>query len=291
MTGPTSGPRPRRSVLFVPGVNERAIEKARTLNCDGVIFDLEDSVAPERKAEARDRVVGVVREGGYSKREVIVRVNGRGTAWIADDIAAVAAIGADAILLPKVDDAETVHQAAAMLDAAGAPPALRLWCMIETPAGVLNAAAIAGAHQRMALLMFGAADLSKDLRAPLTPDRHALATSIALTVLAARAHGLDVLDSPFFDIQDLDGFAAACRDGRTFGFDGKALIHPRTIDIANQVFAPSDEEVAQARRIVAAHEDAVAKGLGVGVLDGQLIEGLHAEAARRLIALADAIAE
>ncbi len=282
--------RPRRSVLYVPGANARALEKARTLPCDGLILDLEDSVSPEQKPAARDAVIAALAKG-YAPREVAVRINGRGTDWYADDIAALARSGADALVVPKCDDAETMAETDWRLTEAGAPDAMTLWCMIETPAGVLDAREIVTASPRMGALLLGAADLTKALGARDVPGRPALATAIGLVILAARAAGIAVLDSPFFDLADDEGFARACREGRTLGFDGKTLIHPKTIDAANAAYGPDPDEVAEARRIVAAYEAAAAKGQGVTLLDGKLVEGLHAEESRRLIALADEIAK
>lgn len=276
--------RPRRSVLFMPGSNARALEKARTLPADALILDLEDAVAPEAKAEARGGVLAAVRAGGYGRREVIVRVNGPGTPWGADDLTAVAHAGVDAVLLPKVESADTVTAAAA---AVGPTPAI--WCMLETPRGILNAPSIAAAPG-VAALVVGTSDLGKDLHARPTRDRLPLLTSLQLCVLAARAAGITALDGVHLDLDDEDGFVAACRQAADLGFDGKTLIHPRQIATANQVFAPAESEVDWARRVIAAHADAVARGRGVVVLDGRLIEHLHVDDARRILALADAIA-
>jgi citrate lyase subunit beta/citryl-CoA lyase len=282
--------RPRRSVLYVPGSNARALEKARALSADALVLDLEDAVAPAAKEEARSRVTAAVRAGGFEPREVVVRVNGAGTPWGAGDLDAAARSGADAVLLPKVERGETVREAEAALVAAGAPPHLALWCLVETPRGVLAAAEIAAASPRLACLVAGTSDLVKDLRARHTPGRVEVLTSLGLLVLAARANGLAVLDGVHLDLSDEAGFEAACRQGRDLGFDGKTLIHPRTIEAANRVFAPDASELDEARRMVAAHADAVAAGQGVAVVDGRLVEALHVESARRLLALADAIA-
>jgi len=282
--------RPRRSVLYMPGSNARALEKARTLPADGLILDLEDAVAPAAKAEARARVVGVLARGGYGDRETVVRVNGPSTPWGADDLAAAARSGADAVLLPKVEGAEEVRAAERALDAAGAPESLRLWCMIETPRGVLAAPEIAAATPRLACLVAGTSDLVKDLRARHTPGRAEVLASLSLVVLAARASGLAALDGVHLDLADDAGFEAACRQGRDLGFDGKTLIHPKTIDAANRAFAPAAEEVAAARRIIDAHAEAERAGSGVVVVDGRLVEALHVEEARRTVALAEAIA-
>lgn len=289
MAGP--GVRPRRSALFMPGANARALEKGRTVPADVIIMDLEDGVAPDAKQAARQQILAALEQGGYGRRELVVRINGVGTAWHADDVAAIAASGVDALLLPKVDDAETVRSAAALMDQAGASESVALWAMIETARGVLAAQAIASSHPRMGALLLGGADLTKDLGALHTPDRLPLLASIQLCILAARAHGLAVLDSPFFDLSDDAGFAAACRQGREFGFDGKTLLHPKTIAVANAAYSPSEDDLTQARRIIAVHADAVARGQGVTLLDGKLVESLHVAEAERLIALAETIAE
>ena len=282
-------PRPRRSALYMPGSNARALEKGRSLPADALILDLEDAVAPEAKPAARAQIVAALRAGGYGRRELVVRVNGLGTPWGRDDLAALATAGADAVLLPKVDDAAAVREAAAVLEGHGAPAGLGVWCMVETPLGVLNAREIAGAHPRMAALVMGTSDLAKDLRVLHTRDRLPLLTALGLCVLAARAHGLAVLDGVHLDIEDAEGFAFACRQGRELGFDGKTLIHPRTIEAANAAFAPDEAEVAWARRVIDAHAAALAEGRAVAVLDGRLVESLHVEEARRLVALDDAV--
>jgi citrate lyase subunit beta/citryl-CoA lyase len=280
----------RRSVLFMPASNARALEKARTLPADALVFDLEDAVAPDAKAEARRMAVAAASGRGYAPREVVIRVNALDTPWGRDDLAAVAASGADAILLPKVESAAAVHEALGALDAAGAPAALTLWCMLETPRGVLRAEAIAAASPRVAALVMGTSDLTKDLHARHTSDRLPLLTSLGLCVLAARAHGVAALDGVHLDLDDEAGFLAACRQAAAMGFDGKTLIHPKTIDGANDAFSPTPDEVARARRIIDAHADAVARGQGVVVVDGRLVENLHVEDARRVTALAAAIA-
>jgi citrate lyase subunit beta / citryl-CoA lyase len=278
--------RPRRSVLFMPGSNARALDKARTLPADTLVLDLEDAVAPDAKAQARGQVLAAVRAGGYGRREIVIRVNALGTPWSRDDLAAAAEAGADAVLLPKVESAETV---AATIAALGSAPAV--WCMLETPRGIMNAAAIAAASPRVTALVMGTSDLTKDLHARATRERLSLLTSLQLCVLAARAAGITALDGVHLDLDDDAGFAAACRQAADFGFDGKTLIHPKQVAIANEVFAPAASDVDWARRVIAAHADAVASGRGVVVLDGRLIENLHVDDARRVLALADAIAE
>jgi citrate lyase subunit beta/citryl-CoA lyase len=282
--------RPRRSVLFMPGANARAMDKAKSLPADVVIFDLEDAVAPDAKAPARAQVAAVVRAGGYGRREVVVRVNELGSPCGRADLAAVATAGPDAVLLPKVESSGVVHEALAVLDAHGAPATLVVWCMLETPRGILNAPTIATASPRVAALVVGTSDLTKDLHARHTRDRLPLLTSLELCVLAARAAGVAVLDGVHLDLADEAGFEAACRQAAELGFDGKTLIHPKQVAKANEIFAPTAADVASARRIIVAHADAVAQGRGVAVIDGRLIENLHVEDARRVAALAEAIA-
>jgi len=281
--------RPRRSVLYMPGSNGRALAKAKTLAADGLIFDLEDAVAPDAKAAARQQVCEAVRAGGYGRRELIVRANGLATPWGREDLAAVASCGADAVLLPKVESGAMILQALSVLTAHGAPEHLAIWCMLETPLGILHAEEIAAAHPRVATLVMGTSDLVKDLHARHTRERLPLLTSLELCVLAARAYGLTALDGVHLDLEDDAGFAAVCRQAVELGFDGKTLIHPKTIDTANTLFAPAPQDVAWARTIMAAHAQAVAEGRGVVLVEGRLIENLHVEEARRVLALADAI--
>ena len=281
--------RPRRSVLFMPGSNARAMEKARSLPADAVIFDLEDAVAPDAKEQARAQAIAAVRAGGYGRREVIVRANAMATPWGRDDLAAVATSGADAVLLPKIESPDVVQNALRALTAHGAPASLSLWCMLETPRGILNASAIATASPRVAALVMGTSDLTKDLHARHTRDRLPLLTSLGLCVLAARAAGIAALDGVHLDLDDDAGFEAACRQAADLGFDGKTLIHPKTIAKANEIFAPAPADVEWSRRVIAAHAEAVAQGRGVVVLDGRLIENLHVDEARRVGALTEAI--
>jgi citrate lyase subunit beta/citryl-CoA lyase len=273
----------------MPGSNARALEKAKSLAADGLIFDLEDAVAPAAKDEARDRVARAVREGGYGGREIIVRVNALNTEWAVNDLAATAASGPDAILLPKVNGAAPVNQALTILDEADGPSQPALWCMMETPLAMLHAEEIAAASPRIACLVMGTSDLAKDLHARHTPDRGAFLTSMGLCLLAARAHGLAILDGVHLDLDDADGFREQCRHGADLGFDGKTLIHPKTIADANEIFAPSAADVSEAHRTIAAYENAVREGRGVAVLDGRLVETLHVENARRVVATAGAI--
>jgi len=282
--------RPRRSLLYMPGANTRALEKGRSLPADGLILDLEDAVAPDAKPAARDNILAALRQGGYGRRELVVRVNGLETDWGRDDLRAMAGSGADAVLLPKVESAAMVREAEAVLVEAGAPETLGIMCMMETPLGMLKAEEVAGASPRLTCLVMGTSDLVKDLNAEHTPDRLPVLTSLSLCILAARAHGLAIVDGVHLDLNDEEGFAAQCRQGRALGFDGKTLIHPKTIAAANEVFGPSAAEIEQAHRIIAAHAAALAEGKGIAVLDGKLVENLHVEAARRSVALGEAIA-
>jgi len=266
------------------------MEKAKGLAADALVLDLEDAVVPEAKAKARAQVVQAVEVGGFGRREIIVRVNGMDTEWGRDDLTAVAKTPVDGVLLPKVETPQDIHSATEVLDAAGGRPDLPLWFMAETPRGILGAEPIAASSPRLACLVVGTADLAKDLRVRKTPDRSPLMTSLSLCVLAARAHGLDVLDGVHEILDDGAGFTAACRQGRELGFDGKTLIHPRQIEAANCAFAPSEEEIRTAREIVDAWEAAHADGRGVTVDRGRLVEKLHAEDAKRILELAAAIA-
>lgn len=283
--------RPRRSVLYMPGSNARALVKGRTLPADALILDLEDSVAPGAREAARRQVLDALAQGGYGDREILVRVNGLGAAWGHDDIAAMAQSGADAILLPKVESAAMVHEAEEIMAGSGAPDGMAIWCMIETPFGVLHAEEIAGASERLDGFVMGTADLGKDLHSRHTPSRAAFLTSLSLCLLAARAFGLAILDGVHLDLTDDRGFSESCRQGLELGFDGKTLIHPKTIAVANKVFAPDEDEIAWSLRIIAAHAEAEAAGKGVVVVDGRLVEGLHVENARRLVELAGMIKE
>ncbi|HJU19565.1 MAG TPA: CoA ester lyase [Stellaceae bacterium] len=281
--------RPRRSLLYMPGSSPRALEKARGLAADGLIFDLEDAVAPDAKEGARAIIAAALAAGGYGRRECVLRVNPLDTPWGYGDLAAAATMPIDAVLLPKLESPDRVCLAVSLLETLGAPDSLAVWCMLETPLGILAAREIAGASPRVAALVVGTSDLTKDLHASATRERLPLLTALGLVLLAARGHGLAVLDGVFLDLADEDGFAFACRQGRELGFDGKTLIHPKQIGPANAAFAPSREEVAWARRIIAAHAEAAAKGAGVALVDGKLVERLHVEGARRLVALAEEI--
>jgi citrate lyase subunit beta / citryl-CoA lyase len=282
-------PRPRRSVLFMPASNARALEKAQGLAADTIIMDLEDAVAPDMKETAREQAVAAVRDGGYGKRELVIRANGAGTPWHAKDLEAIATSGADAILLAKVENPGDIHRAEQLLTDAGAPDGLSIWCMIETARGVLMASEIAGASRRLGALVMGTSDLTKDLRARHTPSRAPMMTSLGLCLLAARAHDLAILDGVHLDLSDDAGLAEVCRQGAEMGFDGKTLIHPKTLETANRAFGPGADDVAWARRVIRAHGEAEAAGAGLVLLDGKLIENLHVDDARRVLDLADMI--
>jgi citrate lyase beta subunit len=283
--------RPRRSVLYMPGANTRALEKARTLPADALIFDLEDAVAPEAKEAARTNVVLAAESKAYGKREIAIRCNGLGTPWGEADIEAIAKSGADAILVPKVESATQVTHVVSLLDTAGAPTDMAVWAMMETPKGILRAEEIAGAHPRLGLFVMGTNDLVKDMRARHTPMRLPMITALGIGMLAARAHGLAILDGVYNDIQDTAGFRAVCQQGLEMGFDGKTLIHPSQVEPCNEVFAPSAAELEMAGKIVATSKAAQAEGKGVVTVDGRMIENLHVEQAERALALASAIKE
>jgi len=277
-------------MLYMPGSNARALEKGRTLAADALILDLEDAVAPDAKKLARQQIVGAVGAGGYGGREIVVRINALDSPWGHDDLTAIATSGADAILLPKVESAAMVHDLEMQMVGAGAPAALDIMCMMETPLGMLHAEEVAGASARISCLVMGTSDLVKDLQASHTDARLPVLTSLGLCLLAARAHGLAIVDGVHLDLADDEGFAEACVQGLELGFDGRTLIHPKTIAKANEVFSPSAEEVDFSHRIIAAHAEAAAEGKGVVLVDGKLIENLHVADAKRLVALAEAIA-
>jgi citrate lyase subunit beta/citryl-CoA lyase len=282
--------RPRRSVLYMPGANERALEKAKTLPTDALILDLEDSVAPDAKADARKRVAAAVASGEYGYREIAIRVNAPGTPWHAEDLRAAAEAGPDAVVVPKVDSPETVHAVERALEAAGAPDRTAIWAMVETPQAMLDARAVAAASERLTVLVMGTNDLAKELHAEFVPGRTPLLTGLSLALLGARAAGKVILDGVYNDVQDLVGFEAECVQGRQFGFDGKTLIHPKQVEPCNSAFAPSQAEIERSRRIIEAFEAAAAEGRGVVTVDGRMIENLHVEDARRVLSLAEAVA-
>jgi citrate lyase subunit beta/citryl-CoA lyase len=287
--------RPRRSALYMPASNERALEKARTLGVDAVIFDLEDAVAPGAKADARERACAAVKAGGYGTRELVIRANGLGTQWAGDDLAAIAISGADSVCVPKVESVQDVEAIRKALAAAGAPGVLSIWAMIETPHGILNVEAICAAarsdNNPVTVILMGTNDLAKETRAEQTPDRLPMVAWLSRCVVAARAYGLDILDGVYNNFRDLEGLEAECIHGRQLGMDGKTLIHPGQIDICNKVFSPPPGEVEEARRIIAAFEEPDNKGKGVINLDGQMVELLHRDMALRTVAITEAISE
>ncbi len=284
--------RPRRSLLYMPGSNPRALDKARSLPADGLILDMEDSVAPDAKALAREQIGAALAEGGYGHRELIVRINALSTEWGAADIEAICAFptAPDAVLIPKIDTAADVVEAIAAFEKAGCPDSVAMWIMAETPLCILNIAEVAAAHPRLAGMVMGTSDLSKDTRVRHTPDRLGFITALNLCVYASRAYGLTIIDGVQLDLQDEELLRFSCEQGRDLGFDGKSLIHPKQVDAANAAFAPDEKELASARDIIAGFEEAMALGKGVVVINGRLVENLHVEEAKRQLALADAIA-
>jgi len=285
--------RPRRSVLYMPGSNARALEKAKTIAADALILDLEDAVAPEAKEMARAQVGAAVKAGGYGPRELVIRINALQSPWGALDLAAAAAAAPDAILLPKVGSGADILTAAASLDRTGVPAKTRLWAMIETPLAILNLSDIAATSQRpgarLGALVLGTNDLVKETRADLGSNRHSALHWLSAAVIAARAYGLDVLDGVYNDIKDSEGLKRECLQGRALGFDGKTLIHPDQVAAANGIFAPTPTEVRLARSIIAAFAQPHNAGKGVITLEGRMVELLHAKMAERTVAIAEAI--
>ena len=281
--------RPRRSVLYMPGSNARALDKARTLPADGLILDLEDAVAPDSKELARKQVCEAVAAGGFGLRETIIRVNALSTRWGYEDIAMAAKSGADALLLPKVESADAIRHMEAIMRANGAPQSMKIWAMMETPRSVLESQRIAESTSRMECLVMGTSDLAKELDCAHTHERLPFMVSLGLCLLAARAAGLTILDGVYLDLNDETGFEFACRQGQELGFDGKTLIHPKQVGPCNKVFTPKPEDVAWSRRIIEAHTAAAARGEGVVVVEGKLVENLHVESAHRVVDMAEAI--
>ncbi|MEJ7795080.1 MAG: CoA ester lyase [Nocardioides sp.] len=284
--------RPRRSVLYMPGSNERALEKAKILACDGLIFDLEDAVAPDAKPAARASACAAACSGEYGGRELTIRVNGADTEWHAADLAAACAAGPDAIVVPKVDSADAVLHLVDAMDGHDAPAHTKLWAMVETPYAMLHAEEIASASDRLTVLVMGTNDLAKELFAEHVPGRQPLLAGLGLALLAARATGKIILDGVYNDVSDLDGFTAECRQGREMGFDGKTLIHPGQVETANETFAPSEQAVDDARGILRAWQDGQSSPTGSGVVTyrGRMIENLHVESAQRTLQIHEAIA-
>jgi citrate lyase subunit beta/citryl-CoA lyase len=279
--------RPRRSVLYMPSSNERALEKARSIPCDGLILDLEDAVAPDAKPAAREAACAAAASGAYGRREVTIRVNGADTEWHADDLAAACAAGPDGIVVPKVASADEVRALVETMGRHGAPEHTALWAMVETPRAMLHAEEIAAASDRLTVLVMGTNDLAKELFAEHVPGRAPLLTGLSLALLAARATGTTILDGVFNDVRDTDGFLAECRQGHEMGFDGKTLIHPGQVDGANQAFAPSAEAVEDSRGLIRAWDEGA--GSGVVTYNGRMVESLHVESARRTLTIHDAI--
>ena len=278
-----------RSVLYMPSSNARALEKAKSIPADGIIFDLEDAVAPDAKELAREQACAAVGSGEYGGRSLTIRCNGLDTPWGADDLTAAATTGAAAVVIPKVSSAAHLGMVNNALEKAGAPDSLSVWAMVETPAAIFAVRDIAS-YERVSVLVLGTNDLAKELRAALIPGRAPLLPHLATTLLAAREAGIAVLDGVYNDVKDLDGFEAECVQGMQMGFDGKTLIHPTQVEVANRVWAPSDAEVEHAQRVIEAFEEAERDGRGVVTVDGRMIENLHVDNARRTLAVAAAIA-
>ena len=285
--------RPRRSVLYMPGSNARALEKAKILPADGVILDLEDAVAPDAKAAARAQVVAAVKAGGFGAREVFIRTNGFDTPWFSDDLTAAAAAAPDAILIPKISTSEQLQLIAQRLLSMHTDHKVRIWAMIETPTAIFNvrqiAAAATDAETRLTGFVLGTNDLAKETRARILPGRAPMLPWLATCLLAAREYGIDVLDGVFNDIADMQGFEEECAQARDMGFDGKTLIHPNQIEPCNAAFSPTADEVAAARKMIAAFDLPENRDKGVVQIDGRMVERMHAEMARRTVAIADAI--
>lgn len=290
MSAADAYPRPRRSVLYMPAANARALEKAKTIDADALIFDLEDAVAPDAKEAAREGACAAVASGEYGHRELTIRCNGIDTPWGRDDVAAAGAVAPSAVVMPKVSSVTELATVSALLDGAGAPDTTRIWAMIETPGGIAKTRAIAG-FERVDAVVMGTNDMAKELRATITPDRAALVPHLATCLVAAREAGVTALDGVYNDISDAEGFAAVCEQGATLGFDGKTLIHPSQVEPCNDAFSPSLDELDFHRQVIEAFEAAVADGRGVVTVDGKMVENLHLDEARRAIALADAIAQ
>ena len=278
---------PRRSVLYMPSSNDRALEKAKTLAVDGLILDLEDAVAPDAKESARENACAAASSGDYGHREVTIRVNALGTRWHEDDLAAACAAGPDGIVVPKVGSADEVRGLVAAMERHGAPDRTRLWAMVETPGAVLGARELAAAHERLAVLVLGTNDLVKELQARFVPGRAPLLTALSTVVLAARDAGVAVLDGVYNDVKDAAGFEQECRQGRDLGFDGKTLVHPGQVEACNATFAPSEAEVEDARAVLAAWEEGA--GSGVVTVGGRMVEQLHVDVAQRVLAIAETI--
>ncbi len=281
--------RPRRSVLYMPAANERALEKAKDIQADALIFDLEDAVAPDSKELAREQACAAASSSDYGNRELTIRCNGLDTPWGKDDLLAAAAAGPAAVVIPKVDGSSYLDEISELLDQGGAPSSTQIWAMVETPIGILNVEEIAR-HERMSVMVMGTNDMAKELRASITADRQALLPYLAMCLLSARAAGVGILDGVYNDIKDESGFEDVCVQGAEMGFDGKTLIHPNQVAPTNEIFSPSLGELDFHRRVIEEFEAAEKDGRGVLTVDGKMIENLHVDEARRALAVADAIA-
>ena len=281
--------RPRRSVLYMPAANERALEKAKNLEADALIFDLEDAVSPENKELARHQACAAASSSEYGNRELTIRCNGLDTPWGTDDVLAAAAAAPAAVVIPKVDGPDYLDQVSTLLDKGGAPPSTRIWAMVETPSGILKVDQIAG-HERIAVMVMGTNDMAKELRATITPNRHALLPYLAKCHLSARAADIGILDGVYNDINDETGFSSVCLQGAQMGFDGKTLIHPNQVAPTNKIFSPSLDELDFHRQVIEEFEAAEKDGRGVLTINGKMIENLHVDEARRALAIAEAIA-
>ena len=281
--------RPRRSVLYMPAANERALEKAKEIPADALIFDLEDAVSPESKEVARAQACAAVSSAEYGNRELTIRCNGLETPWGVDDILAAASAAPAAVVIPKVDGPEYLDRVSSLLDEGGAPASTRIWAMVETPSGILEVDQIAR-HERMEVMVLGTNDMAKELRATITPDRQALLPHLARCLVSVRAADKGILDGVYNDIQDDTGFASVCLQGAQMGFDGKTLIHPSQVAPTNEIFAPSWDQLPFHRRVIEEFESGENDGRGVLTIDGKMIENLHVDEARRVLAVAEAIA-
>ncbi len=286
---PMSTYRPRRSVLYMPAANERALEKAKDIQADALIFDLEDAVAPDSKEVAREQACAAAASSEYGNRELTIRCNGLDTPWGRDDVLAAAAAGPAAVVIPKVDGSSYLDEISELLNQGGAPSSTQIWAMVETPIGILHVEEIAR-HERMSVMVLGTNDMAKELRASITADRQALLPYLAMCLLSARAAGVAILDGVHNDIKDESGFKDVCVQGAEMGFDGKTLIHPNQVAPTNEIFSPSLDELDFYRRIIEEFEAAEKEGRGVLTVDGKMIENLHVDEARRALAVADAIA-
>lgn len=281
---------PRRSVLYMPGANDKALEKAKTLPVDAIIFDTEDSVAPDMKEVARGKVAAAVQSGEYGNRELTIRVNGLDTQWFEDDLRSAGAAGPSAVVVPKVNSAADVARIESILESVPGAENVKIWAMLETPQAIENAVEIATSSERLVVLVMGTNDLAKELRAGLVAGRHPLLWGLGRAVNAARFAGKVILDGVYNNVKDPEGFAVECRQGAEMGFDGKTLVHPTQVEPCNEIFAPSEDEIDYSRRVIEAFEAGIAEGKGVITVDGKMIENLHVDNARRALAIADAIA-